>query len=191
MDKKLERAITYILRYAIAEGGRAYYNPCMYNLGFADNIPPSDEFNRELCKFGRVHYERYFDYEMDEFYYDDAWDYFEINENGRNFIVQKERKMNGPLGLFKILRYISSAIFTIIQFVCVIEGWISYFLNLILKSISSILFFLSIISFVWWPLDMLCAFIWMGCDYIKHKIWDKGFKWEASSKRWINHFPEL
>ena len=66
MDKKLERAITYILRYAIAEGGRAYYNPCMYNLGFADNIPPSDEFNRELCKFGQVHYERYFDSDFEE-----------------------------------------------------------------------------------------------------------------------------
>ena len=82
-------------------------------------------------------------------------------------------------------------VLSLIQLVCVIEGWISYFLNFILKGISSILFFVAFISLIWWPLDMLCGLIWSSCDYLKHLIWNKGFTWEASVRRWINHFPQL
>ena len=190
MDKRMENAITYILRYAIAKGGKAYYNPCMYHLGFADNIPPSEEFNRELCKFGKVHYDGYID-EVCNYSYYDSWTYFEINEFGRKYIAEKDKTLNGPFGILKLFRYSASIILSLIQFVCVIEGWISYFLNRILKAISSILFIVAILSFAWWPLDMLCGAIWSGCDYLKHKIWNKSFLWEASVKRWVNHIPQL
>lgn len=189
MDKKIENAITYVLRCAISEGGRAYY-PCMYNLGCADNIPPSDEFNQTLRQFGYLHYEEDID-DWGELNLHATWSYFEINENGRKFIAEKDKIINGPFNIIKLFRYIFSLILSLIQLVCVIEGWISYFLNLILKGISSILFILAILSFVWWPLDMLCGLIWSGCDYLKHRIWNKGFIWEASIRRWVEHFPKL
>ena len=43
---------------------------------------------------------------------------------------------------------------SIIQLPCIIEGWISYFLNCIVKMLSSIMFFTAIVSLIWWPLDM-------------------------------------
>lgn len=190
MDKRIENAITYILRYAIAKGGKAYYNPCMYHLGFADNIPPSEEFNRELCKYGKVHYDRYIEYDFDYSLYD-SWTYFEIDERGREYIEEKDKIINGSFGILKLLRYSASFVLSLLQLICVIEGWISYFLNFILKGISSILFFVAFISLIWWPLDMLCGLIWSSCDYLKHLIWNKGFTWEASVRRWINHFPQL
>lgn len=47
MNKKFDKAILFVLRYAIEHDGVASYNPCMYHLGYADNIPPSEEFNNE------------------------------------------------------------------------------------------------------------------------------------------------
>lgn len=182
--KSLDRAIRYVLRYAIEHNGKAYYNPCMYYLGFADNIPPSENFNNELRKYGSLHYSGYVDgYE----YYDyDAWDYFQIDERGEKYIKDLE-----PAGLGKIVRMLLTVSLSILQIPFVLEGWISYFLNSIIKFLSAIFFPIALVSFVWWPLDMLCGFCWMLCDWLKHIIWDRGFKWGASSKRWVNHFPEL
>ena len=47
-EYKNQKAVDYILRCAIKEGGHAGYNPYMYDLGCADNIGPSEDFNNEL-----------------------------------------------------------------------------------------------------------------------------------------------
>ena len=52
--EKVSKGVEYILRCAIAKGGSVGYNPYMYRLGCADNIPPSDNFNTELQKYGRI-----------------------------------------------------------------------------------------------------------------------------------------
>ena len=49
-QEKLDRAIRYVLRYAIEHNGKAYFNPCMSYLGFADNIQPPKSFDDELNK---------------------------------------------------------------------------------------------------------------------------------------------
>lgn len=41
-----------VLRRAILQGGSIGYNPDMYDYGFADNIPPSEEFNNKLRQYG-------------------------------------------------------------------------------------------------------------------------------------------
>ena len=56
-QEKLDRAIRYVLRYAIEHNGKAYFNPCMYYLGFADNIQPPKSFDDELNKYGEIHYD--------------------------------------------------------------------------------------------------------------------------------------
>ena len=45
----------------------------------------------------------------------------------------------------------------IIQIPCVIEGWLSHILNCIVKMLAKIVFLLAIVSFIWWPLDVLCG----------------------------------
>ena len=181
-QEKLDRAIRYVLRYAIEHGGKAYYNPCMYHLGFADNIPPSEAFNRELRKYGGLHYGEY----AEEYDYDDAWDYFQIDERGGKYMEKVE-----PSGLGKIIRGLFTMCLSILQIPFVLEGWISYILNCVIKFLAKIFFPIAFVSFIWWPLDMLCSFSWMLCDWLKHVIWDKGFTWEASSRRWLSRFPKL
>ena len=44
-----------VLRRAILQGGSIGYNPDMYDYGFADNIPPSEEFNNKLRQYGTPH----------------------------------------------------------------------------------------------------------------------------------------
>lgn len=73
----------------------------------------------------------------------------------------------------------------------IVEGWISFFLNYILKVVSSIFFPFAILSFVWLPIDFICGVSWSCCDYLKYKIWNRGFSWNASVQRWTSHFPEL
>lgn len=185
-QKDLERGVRYVLRYALEHNGAAGYNPCMYHLGFADNIPPSEDFNNELRKYGSLRYD-----DMDDGYYSYAhiygtWSYFQIDERGKKYMDEIE-----PSIFFKIIRMILTIVLSIIQIVFVIEGWISYILNSIIKLLSVIFFPIALISFLWWPLDMLCGICWMTCDWLKRIMWDKGFKWEASSRRWLNHFPEL
>ena len=45
-----------VLRRAILQGGSIGYNPDMYDYGFADNIPPSEEFNNKLRQYGTLRY---------------------------------------------------------------------------------------------------------------------------------------
>ena len=68
------------------------------------------------------------------------------------------------------MRILLILILSLIQLPCVIEGWISYFLNCIVKLISDIIFLLAIISIRRWPLDMLCGALWAGCECLKQKL---------------------
>ena len=183
-QKNLDRAIRFVLHYAIEHNGEASYNPCMYYLGFADNIPPSEEFNNELKKFGSLKYS----WDADGYDYLDnhTWSCFRIDERGRRYLKELE-----PSGLGKMIMRIFTLCLSIIQLPFVIEGWISYLLNCIVKAISRIFFPIVLISFIWWPIDLICGLCWMGCDWLKHIIWNKNFKWEASSRRWAKLFPEL
>ena len=184
-QKEFDKAILFVLRYAIEHDGVASYNPCMYHLGYADNIPPSEEFNNELKKYGSLEYSR----NLDEYSYLNhisSWSCFRIDERGRKYVKELE-----PSELGKMISSVLTLCLSILQLPFVIEGWISYFLHYTLKIISAIFFPIVLISFIWWPIDLLCGLCWMGCDWLKHIIWDKDFRWEVSSKRWTEHFPEL
>lgn len=89
------------------------------------------------------------------------------------------------------IRILLTICLSIVQLPFLIEGWISYFLHCILKFLSAIFFPIALVSFIWWPLDMLCGGCWMACDMLKHMIWNKSIKWEVSARRWVEHFPEL
>ena len=71
---------------------------------------------------------------------------------------------------------------SIIQLPCIIEGWISYLL-------SSIMFFTAIVSLIWWPLDMLCALLWAGCEYIKQKCLSHNLKFSDALVLYTHLFP--
>lgn len=101
LNKRIEMA----LRIAIAKGGSLSYNPDMYKLGFADNIPPSEKFNKELEKYGNIEY----DWGMDDDFgygspFSGAWVSFTINEKGRAVI----KEIDGFMGYKKILRILGS-----------------------------------------------------------------------------------
>lgn len=87
-----------VLRRAILQGGRIGYNPDMYDFGFADNIPPSEEFNNKLRQYGTLHYS-----------YDDSiwgsWSSFTIDDRGRQYIKELDRKKDGPFKIKKIIRF--------------------------------------------------------------------------------------
>jgi len=80
---------------------------------------------------------------------------------------------------------------SIIQFPCVIEGWISYFLNCIIKMLSSIIFLFAIVSFVWWPLDMLCGILWVGCECVKQKCLSRNIEFSDALMLYTRLFPTV
>lgn len=80
---------------------------------------------------------------------------------------------------------------SIIQLPCVIEGWISYLLHCIVKRLSNILFLFAIISFVWWPLDMLCGIIWAGCEYLKARCLSYNIKFTDALTLYTRLFPTI
>ena len=103
MASKLVEAV---LRRAIRQGGSVGYNPDMYDYGFADNIPPSEEFNNELKKYGKLKYT------YGEFLYGcETWDSFVIDERGRAYIQEINRIKDGPFRIKKILRFLLMSIF--------------------------------------------------------------------------------
>lgn len=104
-EYKNQKAVDYILRCAIKEGGHAGYNPYMYDLGCADNIGPSEDFNNELRKYGTIH-------GMEP--YDTVWSYFEINDYGRQYIASKEQAYKDSVSSFKWLRSIVTFLLSII-----------------------------------------------------------------------------
>lgn len=83
------------------------------------------------------------------------------------------------------------SILCLIQLLCVIEGWISYFLNCIVKALSDIIFLLGIISLIWWPLDMLCGLLWAGCEYLKQKLLLRDITFSAALTLYIHIFPTI
>lgn len=78
-----------VLRRAILQGGSIGYNPDMYDYGFADNIPPSEEFNANLRNYGTLHYSNGGASE-----YDTIWSSFTIDERGRQYIKDLDQQKN-------------------------------------------------------------------------------------------------
>lgn len=89
------------------------------------------------------------------------------------------------------MRILLILILSLIQFPCVIEGWISYFLNCIIKLIYSIIFLLAMISFIWWPLDMLCGTLWAGCECLKQKVFSRNIKFSDALILYTQLFPTV
>lgn len=127
LNKRIEMA----LRIAISKGGTLSYNPDMYRLGFADNIPPSEEFNNELKKYGNISY----GYSMDDDFYNspiDSWSSFTINNKGKDVIRQIDKERNGYLGLNKIFRFLCSTLISLIGYaigfaiICVAANYLSH-----------------------------------------------------------------
>lgn len=80
---------------------------------------------------------------------------------------------------------------SIIQIPCIIEGWISYFLNCIVKMLASIIFLLAIVSFIWWPLDLLSGICWSGCEYAKLKLQGINIDFNGALNLYMRHYPQL
>lgn len=99
------KLVEVILRRAIRKGGSIGYNPDMYDYGFADNIPPSEEFNNELKKYGELRYSY-----GDSLYGCETWDSFKIDERGREYINEIDRMKDGPLKIKKILRFLTMSV---------------------------------------------------------------------------------
>ena len=87
-----------VLRRAIVQGGSIGYNPDMYDYGFADNIPPSQEFNNKLKMYGSLKYS----YGGSPF---GTWTSFTIDERGRQYIKDLDRLKDGPFKVKKIIRF--------------------------------------------------------------------------------------
>lgn len=89
-----------VLRRAIIKGGSIGYNPDMYDFGFADNIPPSEEFNNKLRQYGTLRYS------SDRYMFGcDTWSSFTIDERGRQYIKELDRHKNGPFKIKKVIRF--------------------------------------------------------------------------------------
>lgn len=79
----------------------------------------------------------------------------------------------------------------LIQVICVIEGWLSYFLHYIFKQISKVIFILAIVTFVWWPLDLLCGVLWAGCECLRRRLASQKITFSEALMLWTNFFPTL
>lgn len=102
MASKLVEAV---LRRAINQGGKMGYNPDMYDFGFADNIPPSEEFNDELRQYGHLNYSSRFSDDGFVYGHSEIWSSFTIDERGREYIKEIDKKKNGPFKIKKIFRF--------------------------------------------------------------------------------------
>lgn len=80
---------------------------------------------------------------------------------------------------------------SIIQVPFVVEGWISYIFNCIIKMLSRIVFLFIVISFIWWPLDMLCGICWASCEYLKLKLQDVDISFSGALALYIRLYPQL
>ena len=172
-----KKVIIHILRCAIEHNGKVYYDKCMRDLNLTGKSNRAEDLNIELRKFGSLHYE----YSTSKQH--NAWEYFEINDYGRKYVEQFEYK-----GISKIIRQVVSFMLTLIQFVALTEGWISYLLGSITASLFTPL---SYFSLLWYPIDVLFRYMWMLCDCLKLNLWSKYFTWKDSYKRWNNYFPDF
>lgn len=82
-------------------------------------------------------------------------------------------------------------ILSIIQLPFLLEGWISFFLNSIIKALSKILFIIAIISFVWWPIDMLSGICWTVCECAKFKLAGKDLSFQEGLVLYMRNYPQL
>lgn len=89
------------------------------------------------------------------------------------------------------MKIIIVLLLSIIQLPCVVEGWISYFLNCIVKMLSNIIFLLAIVSFVWWPLDMLCGVCWASCECLKSKLQGSTLLFSEALTLYVRHYPQV
>ena len=131
--EKVSKGVEYILRCAIAKGGSVGYNPYMYRLGCADNIPPSDNFNSELQKYGRIDWGRssFLGEGNDGWDVPGVWHAFYINDKGRSAIKTIDLERNGKFGYKKILRCLWYAFIILLKGVVLCLGLgilLSYFL---------------------------------------------------------------
>ena len=94
-----------ILRRAIVQGGRIGYNPDMYDFGFADNIPPSEELNNELRNYGQLKYQSRYSDDGFVYGYNNVWSSFVIDECGRQYIRELDKVKDGPFKIKKVIRY--------------------------------------------------------------------------------------
>ena len=85
------------------------------------------------------------------------------------------------------MRTILIILFSIIQIPCVLEGWLSYILNCLIKMLSRIIFLLAIVSFIWWPLDMF----WASCESIKLKLQGIDIDFSEALVLYVQHYPQL
>ena len=174
MNKSTEKYINYILRYAATCDGKAYYNPCMYSLGFNNHTVPSEQLNDSLRKFGSICYD---DSESNK-----AWTYFEINEKGRNYI-----EASRPKGLSGGMIRFASLILTIIQLIPLGAGWTAYALS----NLGVIWEPLFILFLIWWPVYIVFKYIWVACDCLKNMMSGRYYSRKDSSEQWERHFPKF
>lgn len=93
--------------------------------------------------------------------------------------------------IYTNMKIVLILILNLIQLPCIIEGWISYFLNCIVKMLSNIIFLLAVVSFIWWPLDMLCGLLWAGCECLKQKILSRTIKFSDALILYTHLFPAI
>ena len=89
------------------------------------------------------------------------------------------------------MRTILIILFSIIQIPCVLEGWLSYILNCLIKMLSRIIFLLAIVSFIWGPLDMFCGICWASCESIKLKLQGIDIDFSEALVLYVQHYPQL
>lgn len=90
-------------------------------------------------------------------------------------------------------------ILTLVQFLFVIEGWISFLLNLLIKFLlqHDFLFFFNflflggLISLVWWPLDLLSAACWALCECIKAALVNIHLSFSEAWIAYIDQYPKI
>lgn len=89
------------------------------------------------------------------------------------------------------MKIILILLLSIVQIPCVIEGWLSHILNCIVKVLTKIVFLLAIVSFIWWPLDMLCGVCWAGCECLKWKLQGKLLPFPEALVLYMQHYPQV
>ncbi len=95
------------------------------------------------------------------------------------------------------MKIILISILSFFQFPFLIEGWLSFSLNLLIRLLLQYNFFFNIIllggivSFIWWPLDMLSAVCWATCEYAKVKLEKRNIDFSEAFAAYIAQYPKL
>ena len=86
-----------------------------------------------------------------------------------------------------MVRTLCSQLLSLLQLIPLAEGWIFYGLTW-LGGLNSVLTIFMVIGF---PVNYLFKHLWMGCDYLQHRLWNRPFTWTASAQHWDRHFPVI